>query len=252
MRRRPDTQLGEVKALCATGLSDYEVARRTGVPRSTVQHWRSRPSREGGWTPANPEWRPPRPELYAYLLGVYLGDGHIVVVGRSARICVSLDSVYPGIVEEVTAALTGTFPSATVRCRRRQASRVRLLQMSNPNLPVAFPQHGPGPKHRREIRLAEWQRLIVHDEPQALLRGLIHSDGARCVNRFDTGLPSGRVAHYEYPRYFFSNLSSDIRGIFCDGCEQLGIKWTQSNHRNISVAHRASVAYLDSFVGPKA
>jgi len=124
--------------------------------------------------------------------------------------------------------------------------------MSNPNLPVAFPQHGPGPKHRREIRLAEWQRLIVHDEPQALLRGLIHSDGARCVNRFDTGLPSGRVAHYEYPRYFFSNLSSDIRGIFCDGCEQLGIKWTQSNHRNISVAHRASVAYLDSFVGPKA
>ena len=34
-------------------------------------------------------------------------------------------------------------------------------------------------------------------------------------------------------------------------CEELWIRWTQSNHRNISISHRASVARLDSFVGPK-
>jgi hypothetical protein len=84
-----------------------------------------------------------------------------------------------------------------------------------------------------------------------LVRGLIHSDGCRTTNRFKTKLPSGGVAAYQYPRYFFSNLSEDIRRIFCDHCELLGIRWTQSNPRNISISHRESVALLDEFIGPK-
>ena len=62
---------------------------------------------------------------------------------------------------------------------------------------------------------------------------------------------SGRVAQYEYPRYFFSNLSEDIREIFCTHCDLLGVRWTLSNPRNISVSHRESVAILDEAVGPK-
>jgi hypothetical protein len=116
----------------------------------------------------------------------------------------------------------------------------------------AFPQHGPGRKHLRKIELTDWQRAITHEHPKALIRGLIHSDGCRCVNRFETKLPSGRIAEYAYPRYFFSNLSEDIRRIFCEHCELLGIRWTASNARNISIAHRDSVALLDTFVGPKA
>jgi hypothetical protein len=77
------------------------------------------------------------------------------------------------------------------------------------------------------------------------------TDGCRTTNRFKTKLPSGRVATYEYPRYFFSNLSEDIRRIFCDHCELLGIRWTQSNPRNISISHRESVALMDEFIGPK-
>jgi hypothetical protein len=99
--------------------------------------------------------------------------------------------------------------------------------------------------------LVDWQREITHAHPEELLRGLIHSDGCRCFNRFKTKLPSGRVAEYEYPRYFFTNLSEDIREIFCEHCDLFGIRWTQSNHRNISVSHRRSVALLDGFVGPK-
>jgi hypothetical protein len=57
--------------------------------------------------------------------------------------------------------------------------------------------------------------------------------------------------HYAYPRYTFSNVSDDIRGIFCDTCDALGIEWRRMNAKNISVAKRASVARLDEFVGPK-
>jgi hypothetical protein len=56
------------------------------------------------------------------------------------------------------------------------------------------------------IVLADWQHAVVDRHPERFLRGLIHSDGCRTVNRFKTRLPSGRVAEYEYPRYFFSNL----------------------------------------------
>lgn len=74
---------------------------------------------------------------------------------------------------------------------------------------------------------------------------------ADCLNRFRTKLPSGRVAEYAYPRYFFSNLSADIRGLFCEACDALGVRWTLSNPRNVSVSHRDSVAILEEVVGPK-
>jgi hypothetical protein len=127
---------------------------------------------------------------------------------------------------------------------------VRVIGSSK-RWPEAFPQHGPGRKHDRRIELAAWQRDVVDGFPQEFLRGLLHSDGCRTVNRFKTALPSGRVADYAYPRWFFSNRSADIRALFCEYCERLGVRWTQSNPRNISVSHRHSVALLDSFVPVK-
>jgi hypothetical protein len=47
--------------------------------------------------------------------------------------------------------------------------------------------------------LEDWQRDIVDQFSEEFLRGLIHSDGCRTINRFTTRLPSGRVAEYAYP-----------------------------------------------------
>ena len=47
-----------------------------------------------------------------------------------------------------------------------------------------FPQHGPGRKHLRSIVLRPWQEEIaLTRHPEMLLRGLIHSDGYRGMNR---------------------------------------------------------------------
>jgi hypothetical protein len=101
-------------------------------------------------------------------------------------------------------------------------------------------------KHRRKIELTEWQVDIVGNHPARLLRGLIHSDGCRLINRVRTrGVP------YEYPRYQFTNLSPDIRAIFCGACDDLGVRWTQSNSVTISVSRAGDVAKLDSVIGPK-
>lgn len=114
------------------------------------------------------------------------------------------------------------------------------------NWPRLFPQHGPGRKHHRTIALALWQVELVEAEPGRFLRGLIHSDGWRGLNRVHV---KGR--DYAYPRYQFSSRSDDIRQLFVYGCELLGVAWRPWGRFHISVARRKSVALLDEHVGPK-
>jgi hypothetical protein len=201
--------------------------------------------------PPDPSWRPPAADSYAYLLGLYLGDGCLGDTRGSAQLGIYLDAAYPGIVQETEEAIRTTVPGCHIGRYVRPEGGVVRLQAFSPIWLVAFPQHGPGKKHRRKIELVEWQREITHAHPRELLRGLIHSDGCRTINRFSVDLPVGGRRVYAYARYFFSNLSADIRGIFTEHCDLLGVRWTLSNPRNISIAHRRSVALLDEFIGDK-
>ena len=108
--------------------------------------------------------------------------------------------------------------------------------------PCLFPQHGPGRKHLRPIRLEPWQGAIGGGHPHLFARGLIHSDGCRVVAN-DRGRPS--------TRYHFSNRSEDIKRLFCLALTLLGAEWTRPCDRQIAVYKKASVAILDRFVGPK-
>jgi hypothetical protein len=246
--RSPRERL-EVNKWIARRASDYSIAGITGIPRGTIQHWRTKPENGPQEAGTRLPCRPPNAAAYAYLLGLYLGDG--CLSPRGTQLMIALDARYPGIVHATEKAIRSTIPGINVRLYWPEENLVRVVASSTLWREL-FPQHGPGRKHERSIRLADWQLRITTTHPHELLRGLIHSDGCRTTNRFTTTLPSGRIAAYEYPRYFFSNLSDDIRGIFCEHCELLGIRWTQSNPRNISISYRKAVALMDEFIGPKA
>src|SRR5262249_12242894 len=66
----------EVRLLVEAGLGDYQIADATGVPRSTVLRWRRRQLPPGSPDLASP-WRLDAAGSYCYLLGTYLGDGHV-------------------------------------------------------------------------------------------------------------------------------------------------------------------------------
>ena len=229
-----------------------EIAAETGVPLGTVVRWCQGRTRAFGPAPERAPWRPPDDWGYAYLLGLYLGDGHVYVTPRTSFLRVHLDGAYQGIVDECREAIGLTTWGGRTQVLLRRGSRVNTVQSAWKRWPEAFPQHGRGRKHLRRIVLEDWQQAVVDGHPRQFVRGLIHSDGCRTVNRFTTKLPSGRVAEYAYPRYFFSNLSADIRRLFCEACDALGVRWTMSNPRNVSISHRASVAVLEEVVGPKA
>ncbi len=238
--------------LIGLGVNDSAVARATGVGRATIRRWKRAAKPPAGVLRQQlaESWEVFDPKSYCYLLGAYLGDG-TVCVQRGVWLQIVNDRRYPRISREIMSAMEATFPGRHARSSPSSTGESDVLAIAHPALLKAFPQHGPGRKHLRTIALAEWQRQVTHAYPAALVRGLIHSDGCRVVNRFKTKLPSGRVALYEYPRYFFSNLSDDIRRIFTEHCELLGIRVTQSNHRNLSVSNRKSVAILEEAVGPK-
>lgn len=123
---------------------------------------------------------------------------------------------------------------------------LRLLE----HWPCVFPQHGPGRKHERSIRLEQWQARLVQAHPRELVRGLIHSDGCRATNRVYRPTLNG-MKEYRYTRYFFSNASVDIRRLFVQACQAIGVESRPTTERNISVARRDSVELLDRFIGPK-
>jgi hypothetical protein len=245
-----------VAALAQEGMSSNAVARSLGIPRETVRRWLARgigDVRERRLAfpqehilEACPLRNPVPPDAYAYLLGMYLGDGHIATHPRGVyRLRITCCNDYPAVMDECADALSAVLPGNRVgRLPRVGCTDVNSYSK---HWPCLLPQHGEGRKHTRTITLEPWQQRIVDAHPKLLLRGLLHSDGCRSLNSVRVG-DNVRV----YPRYLFSNVSDDIRGIFCATCDALGIEWRQNRWNSISVARRASVAMLDSFVGPKA
>jgi hypothetical protein len=188
------------------------------------------------------------PNAYAYLLGLYLGDGHIVSKRQQHHLSVYCCDGWPGLIDDAEAAMRTVMPRASVgRHAKPGCTEVKSYSM---HWPCLFPQHGPGRKHERSIVLEPWQNEIVRAEPWALVRGLIHSDGCRNMN-WTTRTVAGERKRYEYPRYLFANESADIMRILTTTLDQLGVEWKFARPNLLSVARRASVALMDRHIGPK-
>jgi hypothetical protein len=237
--------VAEVLALREQGLGARRISARTGVPIRTVTDWLAgripHASRDDRCATCHTKHVITDPASYAYLLGLYLGDGYIAAHPRGVfRLRIVLDERYPGIIASCVTAIEAVVANKVSLLPRKGCIEVRAYSKGWPCL---LPQIGPGRKHSRPIRLARWQRFYAEEYARDLLRGLIHSDGCRFTN-------TGRDG-WSNPRYSFSNKSADIRRIFCDTCDVLALRWTTAND-TVYVSRKADVARMDEFIGPKA
>jgi hypothetical protein len=247
------------------GLSRKAIARLTGVPIRTISRWCRMGPPAGSCSDIAVRHRPgPKRRRvhdtnredflavadlgsYAYLLGLYLGDGHIAGNRNGVYVLrIAMDSRYPGIVGETVRAMRAVLPRNRVNVLKHPRHSVVHITCYSKTLPVLFPQHGPGWKHARRIVFEPWQRTIAFVHAEELIRGLIHSDGCRFIANQRSG---DRV--YSYSRYSFKNRSRDIMEIFCDHLDLLEINWTLTDAEQAQIAQRESVRALDQFVGPK-
>jgi hypothetical protein len=245
-------------ALVAQGRSLSSVSRELGVSRAALRDWQVRllPLRRSGDSCERcaPSPRPPdEADAYAYLLGLYLGDGCVSRSRRSSFVLrIACADAWPGLIDACEDALRAVRPHNSAFRVQRQGCT--MVTMASKHWPCLLPQHGPGRKHERSITLAPWQRAVVDAHPWDFVRGLIHSDGCRTVN-WTTRVVGGELKRYEYPRYFFTNVSEDIRRLFTGTLDRLGVEWKvctrDGNPFNVSVARKESVALMDAHVGPK-
>ncbi|MFD9305299.1 transcriptional regulator [Streptomyces sp. NPDC060048] len=237
-------------SLLRDGRSMNSVSKETGISRSAIRAWLTRvdplPRLRDLATPCA---APTDTSSYAYLLGLYLGDGCISPQPRGGyQLRIACADAWPGLIDQCRAAITAVRPGARVYLSQRQGC-VAVTSYGR-HWTCLFPQHGPGRKHDRRITLEDWQREMVAAHPWDFVRGLIHSDGCRTIN-WTTRVIRGERKRYEYPRYFFTNRSADITALLTSTLDRLGVEWKQANTCNVSVARRASVALMDEHIGPK-
>ncbi len=201
-------------------------------------------AQDSGWRTVH-TWccNTPDEQQYVYLLAQYLGDGHLTTSVKVPVLRIACTDCYPGIIEECRQAMLVTLARSVQIVPQTGCVHV---QSYSTHWPCLFPQHGPGPKHRRPIVLAGRQQELVDAHPRPFLRGLIHSDGCRTTNRVTV-----RGKQYSYPRCFFSNKSLDILKMCGGALDRVGAVWRYSRWDSLSVATNGSVALLDGFIGVK-
>lgn len=242
--------------LVAEGRSQNAVATELGISRAAIREWLRDPERAVTRALSSPGDCPrclgapiQEPAAYSYLLGQYLGDGCVSALKKGVySLRIACADAWPGVMDEVEDAMRTVAPAhKTYRVHSQGCTYVTAMWK---HWPCLFPQHGPGRKHERLIELSGWQREIVEAHPHQLLRGLFHSDGCRITNWTEKVI-GGQRKRYEYGRYFFSNVSADIRSICTWALDLVGVPWKDDGRKVVSVARREGVAVLDTFIGPK-
>jgi len=252
----------QILELWEQGMPKKRIAITLGIPRATVRDCIERYGSVAGLeanierasrsTPDHVLERISNPEnvevqqAYAYVLGIYLGDGYIAKNKRVYFLRIALGDCYPNIINLCAAKLQILLPENKVRVfHSKQGNYVEVICIHK-FWPEILVQNSSALKHTRKIELADWQQKIVETYTLEFFRGLYHSDGSRFSNI---------VKGTDYPRYQFTNLSPDIRRMFCEACDRLGIHWTEKARHgkttDIFISKRKDVAYLDSVIGPK-
>jgi hypothetical protein len=245
---RSQAEVEEVLRLIASGVNDCEIERRTGIPRRTVLDWRhGRTSldRSRRSTPCSCHCIEGCQSARTRTCSASTSATAVCLPGDAWRLRVVLDASYPGVVLECANAMQAILPAKRAYVMHRRDGNCIEVSMWWKHWPCAFPQHGPGRKHERRIKLEPWQEAILGDNNEPFLRGLIHSDGCRFIARQRKG-----KSDWAWTRYVFSNRSQDIKDLLCASCDALGVRWTRTA-RDVAVARRGSVARLEEFIGPK-
>lgn len=182
---RPLQERYEIIRLWRAGNSAKSLARRSGIPRATIQYWIRHFAGVAQTAEATDlksvQWgfeslHQHQHAAYVYLLGLYLGDGYINRPPKTYLLRIFLNDGPPRVVAEASRAIALLMPR---RVGLGRQGRCRFVRAYWGGWPAMLPQHGAGKKHSRKIALEPWQEKLVAAHPDQFVRGCIHSDGCR-------------------------------------------------------------------------
>ena len=212
------------------GVSIRKTALELGIDRETVRKYRDVPLEHSTRLFSSIESLNESCKThYAYILGLYLGDGDISKFPRTFRLRLYFNSeTNSRIIARSIVSLNNIFrKNRRSKYKQRTANCTEVSIYSNV-LPTLFPQHGTGKKHSRDVSLKDNQQWLFDDQyAKILLAGLHDSDG--CF-----------YSEGKYDRFMFTNTSDDIIRIYKKILDMYNIHYTESsvkregNERNIT------------------
>lgn len=226
-----------------SGKNKSQLSREYNIPRPTLRYWIKKDTNGESMTQRKSdipieyiiEKIKKNKEMYNYILGIYLGDGHISPNKNSYKLRIVMDSKYPNLVHETRICLRNFFESP-VSVNSREGCKV--ISVFDKNLPKYFPQHGFGKKHDRKIILSDFQ--IENISYSDLLKGLWLTDGSYYLRK------------NKYEAYNFTNKSIDIVSIFEKCLNSLSISYRKRVKNDgiwvIEVAKKSEVNKMKSIV----
>lgn len=231
------------------GASIRQISRELNVDHSTISYWIKNDftsgSRSNGLSINEIHNNCyDKSSQYSYILGCYLGDGHISQLARTQRLRIFSGTAHPSIIKDQVKALNVLFDNV-VNNKKSNTCNMEVITVHNAQLDIYFPQHSLGKKHDRDVSLKSWQQDIVDKEPECFVKGLIDTDG--CL--YDNGRYVKDDGEKTYlPSYQFTNKSKDILKMYTDVLDKLDIRHTYVSKKcgsvNIFTRDRVNVKKL--------
>lgn len=211
-QRKTKNEVREILRLHNDGISQNKIHKILGFDRTTIRQILKDP--EDYINKSIPEFDILNIDrkVYAFVLGVYLGDGYIVKTHRQNvfKISIYCDAKYKNILEDISQSLEILFPNSKAMRIRHTSDKCIAVYLYSSHLLKLFPQHGIGRKHERPIVLEDWQIDIINEFNEDFLKGLIYTDGCFYY--------SGK-----YERCNFTNKSMDIMNLCSESMKKLNI-----------------------------
>jgi intein-encoded DNA endonuclease-like protein len=224
------------------GYNPSEIGRMTNIPRCTcadiINRYKNKDT-ENIKFKSDCDLNLINKKVYAFLLGEYLGDGHIICSKKLKngnnvfKFRIFQDTKYPNVIKEIQSAMQIILGGCISVVKKKEENCVEIFTYST-QVATLFPQLGPGKKHNRKIVILEWQKKIIEEYPFDFLKGLIYSDGCIFLNK--------KSGQYWID---FTNRSEDIKEIYEEVLGSLGIMSSRnSKGLNVRVTNQLAVSAL--------
>lgn len=239
----------EAKKLRENGENWLTISKKLNIPRGTIKYWF-----DGGEIKFNKQLKKEfnlktfleeienderKKRAYSYILGLYLGDGHITKTAKKDiyRLRIFLHDRYKNLNEYALRNLQEILVENKCTIFSSKDCALDIISVYKKNIKEIFPQHGEGLKHKRKIKLEKWQKEII--DPLCFIQGLFHSDGSYV---------QGKNVFYQ-----FTNMSTDIKKMYLYYCKKIGVQTssTDFNKKNIYIYKKNFVKYLEEKIGTK-
>src|SRR5690348_9368230 len=166
----PQATVDAALRLSAIGILDKENALICGVSVAAIRHWRAGRRRVAlgkasfkRITCPRCHARPLDEPAYSYLLGLYLGDGHIARGPRDVYVlAIACCDDWPGLMAAARQALSAVMPASSVSSVKQTGCT--MVKSYSKHWTCLFPQHGPrtqAPAENRTGALARGHRAKI-------------------------------------------------------------------------------------------